>query len=1410
MKIKIKSIIALILLFVFIVCGSYGCYTQADQGTIDIRSIDSYIDIPGITEEEIAAIENIKSERQNLSFGNLILTEAFILPDGTYAGFFTLLCELLENLFGIPVVQEFHTWDVLLNGVDGLTIDFMGDLTPTPERMLEYYMTHPIAERSLAIFVNEDFGDIETAENTNGLKIGFLEGAITSQTLLEAYPDLEFEIIRVQHEYEAASALKAGTIDAYITETVDAASFEAFTYIKHKEIFPLVYNPVSLSTANPYLAPIISAFDKYIIAGGVDVLHDLYMEGNNQYLQYGLNKSFTDEEKTYLKNLAKNDLNIKVALEHDSYPLCFYDKKSNEFSGIVPDVLREISALTGIVFEVATDRNTSWQEIIDMLSSDQVSFVSELIPSDEWEGKFLWPAEPYFTSRYALLSKSDYPDLEVYQLVRSTVGSVKGTVYVEVYNNWFYENPLDKLYNTQNEALDALEKDEIDLLMTSEYILLAQMNYREKTGYKVNIVFPSQVGSYFGFNKDERLLCSIVSKAQEYVDTEKIAKNWTGRVYDYSRKFAAERLVYMSLSSAALLFVLIILIVLYVKNSRMKENYKRQMTTLSTLYKSVPALLYSKDLNGRYTSCNAAFEEYAGFSEAEIIGQTTAELFVGLKDAPDIYMENDKSILETHSVTRTEESLVYPDRSVKLCETVKAPLVQDGKMIGFLGVMTDISRYKEAEEAAQEASKAKSSFLAHMSHEIRTPMNTIMGMNELILQEDLTDKVAEYAMLVRQASSNMLILINDLLDFSKIEAGKLEIAVREYSFASLINDIISIINTRVFEKPILFVANIDCNIPRDLIGDDTRIRQVLINILSNAVKYTEEGYIALTASCAIEGDTAVLKIEVKDSGIGIKEESIDTLFDSFARFDLQKNQTIEGTGLGLAITQRLCEAMNGNISVESEYGAGSLFTVTIPQQFNEYEKLAEVIDRENKSILLYEPRSVYADSIARTFENLGVRCSRVTSRKSFYDALIEDEYEFVFMPCFIFDTENQLEKLKTSIKPVLIKDLEEVSFFKGVRTITMPVCSFVIADVLNDSTVGMEGYFGNSVDQSTFIAPSAKVLVVDDIGTNLMVAKGLMSKYKMQIDTCKAGVEAIRLASVNRYDIIFMDQTMPEMDGIAAVGAIRSLEDDDGYYKSVPIVALTANAVTGMKEIFLQNGFSDFLPKPIDVTKLNYILKNWIPARKHETSNESSKGAEEEGCIMEIEGVDVTSGLALNGNSMENYLRTLKVFTFDVEEKMSELRTCLNENNIRLYTTLVHGLKSASANIGAKKISDFARTLEQAGKSEAILFITEHNDELMMQLEKLLSNIEKATSLDSKPRDAGANDINLLKKSLANLKTALENMDAGQINNIINELESRQWEKKNEDIISELSQFVLLFDYNEAIALIDDSLNSLL
>jgi len=531
---------------------------------------------------------------------------------------------------------------------------------------------------------------------------------------------------------------------------------------------------------------------------------------------------------------------------------------------------------------------------------------------------------------------------------------------------------------------------------------------------------------------------------------------------------------------------------------------------------------------------------------------------------------------------------------------------------------------------AIQASMSKSNFLARTSHEIRTPMNAITGMAELLLRGELPDEARGYAQDIKQAGNNLVSIINDILDFSKIEAGKLEIIPVNYLLSSLINDTVNINRTRLMEKPLRFFTNIDGSIPNSLIGDEARLRQILLNLLSNAVKYSEKGNIGLTITADKRDDKQVwLRIVVSDTGKGIKPEDQEKLFDEFVKVDAKENQGIEGTGLGLAITKSLCVAMGGDISMESEYGSGSVFTVVVPQGIESETPFAAVEGAGEKKVLVYEGRINYARSLCWTLENLKVPHTMVTNQDDFAEALYREEWFYVFSGYGLYEKIKPLmEQGETAFrggkKPPLALMIEWgiEAYIPGVRFVSIPVQSLSIANVLNGKA-DSKGYIESS-GVIRFIFPGARLLVVDDIPNNLKVAEGLLAPYRAEVDTCLNGLQAIELvkraASQKReYDIVFMDHMMPEMDGIEATAAIRAWEKEEQEKtllperpKGVPIIALTANAVVGMREMFIEKGFNDFLSKPIDVSKLDEMLDRWIPKEKRASADEVGDNKEQQ------------------------------------------------------------------------------------------------------------------------------------------------------------------------------------------------------
>ncbi|MDR3172634.1 MAG: response regulator [Treponema sp.] len=858
------------------------------------------------------------------------------------------------------------------------------------------------------------------------------------------------------------------------------------------------------------------------------------------------------------------------------------------------------------------------------------------------------------------------------------------------------------------------------------------------------------------------------------------------------------------------------------KNSRSG----RAQRAFDTLMTATPNLLAMVDDMNRITYISKPLAELAHIEDPETAaGRPIIDLF---------YDINMKLV-----IGEILESDGFYDGSLELFHNGKKRYLKitsdkfPGKIGRFID-MSDITPIREAlfeaEEAkarAEEANFAKSAFLARMSHEIRTPMNAITGLSELILREKASPAVYEYATSVKQAGSNLVAIINDILDFSKIESGKTEIVPTEYEFASLINDVITIICMRLREKPIYFVVNLDHTIPSKFYGDVVRVRQVLFNLLSNAVKYTNKGHILFTVDVQKWEETSVtLKFEVSDTGIGIRQEDMGKLFGNFSRLDSHQNYEVEGSGLGLAISRNLCRIMEGDVTVQSVYGEGTTFTAYFPQEIRDMTPFAAVSDPETKKVLVYESREIYGNSIVCSIDNLGVSCKLVTRIEDFSYALERDTFNYIFAASFLFDkARKEVRNRGITTTLVLLAEYGEVIADRYTRFIALPAHSLSIAHILN-GVDELRGYNEQAVGVR-FTAPDAHILIVDDIKTNLTVAEGLLIPYAVQVDSCLNGKEAIRLVQKNRYDLILMDHMMPGMDGIETTAAIREWEksqrkkDPAISPDGIPIIALTANAVSGMREMFLQNGFSDYLSKPIEIIKLNEIIEKWIPAEKQIKPMGGIIPAPPvpggSGGLV-IEGVDVNRGITMTGGTEAGYRKVLAQFYKDADERLDWLMDFLTEykqlsrrdaeKSLAEFIIQVHALKSAAGTIGAVDVSKEAATLEEAGKAGDTTAVGELLPAFYVQLSKLVSMIEEVLEMDDQNETGdreGRNDSAVMEK-LELLRDALKAKNMKNIDRLLEDLETAAMDSKTREGINAVSDKVLMGEYEGAI----DSVTTLL
>jgi signal transduction histidine kinase/HPt (histidine-containing phosphotransfer) domain-containing protein len=583
---------------------------------------------------------------------------------------------------------------------------------------------------------------------------------------------------------------------------------------------------------------------------------------------------------------------------------------------------------------------------------------------------------------------------------------------------------------------------------------------------------------------------------------------------------------------------------------------------------------------------------------------------------------------------------------------------------------------KYAHEVA--ASEERTRFFARMSHEMRTPLNAVIGLSEMTLAEGgLSSEAQENIEKISSSGESLLGLVNDILDISKIESGMFKLAPVEYDTSFVISDAISQNILRKGEKPIKFIVNIDENLPSRLFGDDLRIKQVLNNLLSNAFKYTREGTVEMRVksepSLTMQ-DHQVVTVSIKDTGIGIKEEDLETLFSDYMQANSKTNKYSEGTGLGLPITKMMTEMMGGKITVESEYEKGTTFTVNF---------LQKLIDSE----------PIGADVIAR----------------------IRD---------FQYTGKRNRQPLKERI-----------------------------------------------------ILPYARILVVDDVIYNLDVAKGMMKPYRMMLDCVTSGqeaVDAIRDEKV-KYNAVFMDHMMPVMDGIEAVRIIRE-EIGTEYAKTIPIIAFTANAIAGNEEMFLSKGFQAFISKPVDIHRLDAIIRQWVRDEEQEKlidmsefDKRSGKDRRRENELGDIEGVNFNKGLERFGGNMDTFLDILQSFTSNTRQLLEIIKD-VNRENLNDYAIHVHGVKSSCRGIGAEALGTRAEALEKAAKAGNLEFVIANNRIFIEDVHNLIDKIEAILNKDKTQSEKPKKD-KPYKEALIKLKMACEKYQIEEIDLTMLEIE---------------------------------------
>jgi signal transduction histidine kinase/CheY-like chemotaxis protein/ABC-type amino acid transport substrate-binding protein len=571
----IKNMVGLflagILLGCFFACGGEGPSRPENASSF----YASYRDIPGVTEAEIAAVESLRARRGGFVYGMGLSSETFYNDGGEIGGYSALICRWLTDLFGIPFTPAVYEWEDLIEGLESRDIDFSGELTATEERRGKYYMTAAIAERSVKYMRIAGSKELPEIAKFRTLRYAFLEGTVTYNqvALHERYP---FEAVFISDYETAYRLLRDEAVDAFLEEGVAEAAFDAYDDVIAEDFFPLIYSPVSLAAQNPDLEPVISVVQKALQSGASYHLSGMYNQGHEDYLRHKLFSRLTEAERDYIRQRIYSGSPIPLAAEYDNYPVSFYNDQEDTWQGTAFDVLDRIHALTGLTFAVVCQGPVDWPELLDMLEKGETAMISELIRSEEREGRFIWPDVSFQTDHYALLSRLEYKHININEVLYSRIGLIQGTAFTEAFYTWFPNHTAVREYANTQEAFEALESGEVDLVMATRNLLLSLTNFQEQPGFKANLVFKYPYASTFGFNNNEVVLCSIVTKALRLVDTESITDSWTRRVFDYRGKMAQDRIPWL-IGASALMFCLLALLGVMLL-LRQRERKKLEIT----------------------------------------------------------------------------------------------------------------------------------------------------------------------------------------------------------------------------------------------------------------------------------------------------------------------------------------------------------------------------------------------------------------------------------------------------------------------------------------------------------------------------------------------------------------------------------------------------------------------------------------------------------------------------------------------------------------------------------------------------------------------------------------------------------------------------------------------------------------
>ncbi|MDR2367779.1 MAG: response regulator [Deltaproteobacteria bacterium] len=1201
--------------------------------------------IPGVTAGEVRDIEGLRGRR--LVFGTLRSGKAFEGAEGKAGGFLIQLIEALSGTFGLEIGHVFMGPDDLERGLRDGTVDLACELEGRRGWGL-IKTKSPIFKRQVTVFRKNLAGQGEGAlalgngegqgEDGEPVRYGFLENSTVMGMVLGTDSQ---EVLPVYYkDFEsAAEGLLAGEVEAFYDEPNAFVFFGRLREIEGKYFFPQVDSYNYLMTGDKSLASIISVAQKFLDAGGSEYLFNLHDFSLEEYRKIYFEKDLSPGQMAYLKSLRAMGKPIRVGMDPDNYPVSFYNARSDRYEGLAPDALEMLESFTGLRFEMVNPGGDDDEGVDTLLGSGEADMATSVHYHPRDSVDFITGKVPLSVDRYALIGKGQTPELFISQVPYVRVGLVDVHNYSRVYRARFSDPHNVTEFATMDEAKKALDKGEVDYIMASINFLRKLTNFNEEPNYKLALVFYDEQLSYFHFAASKPELRDLMDEAMGFADMGRLRTQWGNKTFNYRQMFLKDVMPLCVIFVALLLGWLVALIRMNLRNRRLNENLGLLVAVRTgELVKAKNELDYEKGLLSKILDSCPVSLIIAKDDDIVFINPFAMDFFG--KKVGDRWSDSflDEGMAKEYlDILACGGSCNWKPISLKkadgdICDALLNCFSCDFKgQLSYVYWLTDVTELRkkaielaEAREIAENSSKSKSELLANMSHEIRTPMNAILGLSQLTLDTKLDEVQRDYLEKIVGATASLLGIINDILDFSKIEAGKISMEIIPFSLEETLEKTVDLFVFRAREKKLELILSVDPETPTRLIGDPLRLGQVINNLMGNAIKFTAKGSVELAVR-PVPGDgdpTRVgLEFSVIDTGIGIEEEQRGKLFQAFTQADSSFTRRYGGTGLGLSISRGLVEQMGGRIWAEGEHGKGSrfAFTATFGLESGETYGATEAARAPFKGLRVlavddYEPA---LRALSKDLRDLGIEVTEATDAQEAL-ALVKGPLGESLTAAIVdadmpglggFGLASEIAKMPGPKPRVILTAAQDAAKLRarakkpgGALVLAKPVTVRGLIGSLGEA-LGLKAAPKGTGDGREAGAKElaglekikgARILLVEDNEVNQLVATRILNKAGFSVQVAGNGLEAVEMVKGRDFDLVLMDIQMPKMDGLTASRAIREVPELAG----LPIVAMTAHAMSGDREASLAAGMNDHVTKPINVKELFGALGRWIDPQK--------------------------------------------------------------------------------------------------------------------------------------------------------------------------------------------------------------------